>query len=772
MSRKPKAAAVETTHKAELELGPGVVNGRLLWTSASGLTKIDTNSTGGCARRWWFEQVLGKRQPSTEAQRKGTKLHSEIEGHLIEGKPLLTALANSGRHYIPEAGPGLLIEQGIARATPEGIASWLSIQTSAGLVAVAGHVDIWNHRGIYIDREGELKPEPRPNTLETKDWKTTSNLVYAKTAAELAQNVQMVTYSEVGFRAWPHLEHGRLTHVYFRTRGAAVSDLVTTLCDREQIGRRWEYVEGLGRLAADVAREMDPEKVPANRNACSAYGGCPHQAYCSVGSHDSLSEVFGPRGAEQVIARMRGQPLNQENPHMALTDKLNPSVVAAAQAGTMIPQPAAPVATLPAAQGVGVAVSMAPAIDAEVARIQAEETARRAQQAAGIPVGFAEALGALRASGYGFPTFVGRAASAVAAQFTAWGHAITLQPGQELTGVGWLSERVKQPVEDPSLVLQLAAEVATLPPLQQQQPAAVAPPPPPVMITPPPAPVVPPPSMLTQAPAPIAAPTVPMAISVLPPDAPASNPALAAQPVEGFDNAKARELAALQNPPIPGLQATAQHVAMTGQLPQVTPPPSLLGTPPAAMPVASLLVQQTTAAPAAVSPPPAPATVPDAQTQVVATTPRTEQATTTTSRRGPGRPRGPRVKKTTTTQQVGDVSITNSTETTDDTDTGIYIYVNCAPSFGFDRLETYIDRVNATLCAEYQATDVQCGPKDGPLGFQKWPGAVRGLARKVPPEPGHYVVRTSGNDLAAVVIDALRAKVEESGGHIVEPFSW
>src|SRR6185436_8186272 len=120
--------------------------------SASGLTKIDVESIGGCPRRWWFEQVLGKRTPSTDAQRKGTKLHDEIEGHLVRGTPLLTPLVNAGRHYIPEAGPGLLVEYALARATPEGIASWLR----AGPVPFAGHVDVWNHRGVYINREGEL----------------------------------------------------------------------------------------------------------------------------------------------------------------------------------------------------------------------------------------------------------------------------------------------------------------------------------------------------------------------------------------------------------------------------------------------------------------------------------------------------------------------------------------------------------------------------------------------------------------------------------------
>ncbi len=714
------ATPIVETHKATLELGPGVVDGRLLWTSASGLTKIDTESTGGCPRRWFFEQVMGKRQPSTEAQRKGTKLHGEIEGHLITGAPLLTPLVNAGRHYIPERGPGILIEHALAKLTPEGtIAAWLR----AADVPLAGHVDIWNHRGIWIDPEGELRAEPRANTLETKDWKTTSDLVYAKSAAELAKNVQMVTYAEAGFRAWTHLEHARLTHVYFRTRGAPVAKLSTVLCDREQIARRWEYVESLARLAADVARETNPDKVPANRNACGAYRGCPHQSYCSVGSHDSLADVFGPRGADQVLARMRGLP-NQEY-HVALIDKMSPGVVVGVPMGT--------IQTMPASAGVGVQMSIAPAVDVEMARLQAEEAARRAQAAAGIPPGFAEALNAIRASGYGHPAFVGRAATAVAQQF-----AMALPQGAGINGVGWLAEQVKQPIEDPAMLLQLAAEVATLPPFQA--PVAPAAPPPQTMLTAPP--VAPPPSML-------AAPTAqPTAFSVLPPDAPQSDPALAAKQVDGFTNTKAAELAVLQAPPtlVAPLQATAQHVAATGALP--VPTSLLTGT--------------------SVSPPPAPQ---------VAVTPTPVAAAGTTEpspvKKGPGRPKGSRKKTITTTVAVGDVSRTDSTETVDD-DVSINVYVNAIPSGAYDRLESYIELACKTLCDQVQAADIQCAPKDSALGYGKWQGALASLVRDNPPAPGDYVVKASrdGNDPASIVVKALRAAVESSGGQLVEGVSW
>src|ERR1043165_6975785 len=104
------AVVVETTHKAELELGPSVEGGRVLWSSASGLTKADPNSVGGCLRRWFYETVMGLRQPSTPAQETGTKLHGAIEDPLVRGLPLVSQLALAGRAFIEPAGPGILIE--------------------------------------------------------------------------------------------------------------------------------------------------------------------------------------------------------------------------------------------------------------------------------------------------------------------------------------------------------------------------------------------------------------------------------------------------------------------------------------------------------------------------------------------------------------------------------------------------------------------------------------------------------------------------------------
>lgn len=712
----------EITHKATIENGPSVVDNVLRWTSASGLTVADVHSYGGCLRRWWYEQVGGKRQPSTPAQNRGTRLHDAIERYLVHGAPLVDPLAIAGRSFIPEPGPGILVETALGNLG----AAWLYLAD----VPILGHVDLWNHRGWYQNPDGETVRDV-DGVLETKDWKTTSDLKYAKTAAELAHNIQVNIYGEAGFHMWPTLERSRLTHVYFQTTGRADAKLVSVLCDREHVSRRTEYAEGIVRSIKDVARETRADKVDANREACNAYRGCPHATYCSVGNHDSLADVLGQRGAANAIHRLnviRGDvilepPPNYRGESMSLIDKFKPGALAAPQPQTAAPPPPAPQPMAPAA-GVGAQIT----VDAEVAALQAQEAARRAQAAAGIPTGFGDALTYLETCGRGWPQFLGRAAAAIV-KLRGLDPRITEIPGQ-----GWLETKCK-PIEDPEQVVRLVAEVRTLPPASAEPPVAVAPPPPP----PAPAPVV--------APAP-----APATISVLPPDAPASNPALAALPVEGLDNAKTRQLASLGAPSVPGLVETAVHVAAGGSLLGAAAAPKL------AEPQTSLLGGAVT------PPPPVPMTTAPTPPPVVQATEGAAAAAanvTPPATRKRGRPAGTRKKAS---PQDAAAGATPAVET----DTAMNIFVNAIPSDAFESLHPYIDELCAALCAEYSAADVRCAPKEGPLGYGKWPGAVAALARQNPPGAGNWYVNTKGNDIAAVVADALRGKAIESGGLYVE----
>lgn len=363
--------AVQTSHRATQEQGPSVVDGQLMWTSATGITTADPQSYGGCSRKWYYDQVEGKKGPATRAMLAGTELHTEIESYLRGRGSLQSPLALAGRAFIPQPGNSLLIEQPIHFTTRDG-------------VQIYGHVDLYNLRGEYVDPNGELQRDPSWS-MEVKDWKTTSDFQYAKTERDLAENIQLTTYAEAGFRMWVDLEHARLTHVYFRTRGRPESKLVTIRRSREEIGMRWDYAESVVRIMGDVAKEQNAERVPANVRSCSAYSGCPHRGYCSAFRRTSLDALYG-KAAQDYI---------QENNVGLLAS--NPQLMQPAAA------PTAP----------------APSVQAQLAQEEAQMRAQFAQQQQQMPqqlntAQLADVCQRLSSYGFGFPAIGGNAAQAYA----------------------------------------------------------------------------------------------------------------------------------------------------------------------------------------------------------------------------------------------------------------------------------------------------------------------------------------------------------------------
>ncbi len=435
---------VVTTHKATQELGPCVVNNELVWSSASGLMTADPQTYGGCLRKWHFDQVMGLKEGSTAAQAGGTALHSEIENYILHDGPL-GRLSSFGRPFIPPPrDPLVLVEFPIVQIADGRIAStMLTARGKRGPIPMAGHVDVYDHRALYVDAEGTTIPEAA--TLEVKDWKTTSSFDYAKTARELGDNLQMITYAEAGLRAWPQYEHGRMTHVYFRTRGTPESRLVTIRRGRAEIAARWEYAEGVVRMQEDAARETNPDLVEPNRKACDAYRGCPHRGRCSAYRETSLDGLYGKVAADFTKETTMG--LLSSNPQI-------------------LQQPVAP----------------QPDMRAQLAQEEAAMRAQQAQQQAQMPgaqsgAQLGEACQRLAAYGFGFPSLGGNAAQAYA---QASGHQV--QPGFTYQGTfapaGARRSLHTIVLNEPAHVFQLEAELAAERAQQAPAPVPQAPTPP------------------------------------------------------------------------------------------------------------------------------------------------------------------------------------------------------------------------------------------------------------------------------------------------------
>ena len=465
-----------STHKATIELGEAVVGNKLMWASATLITGADPQSEGGCLRRTWYERVGGKERVTTAAMTAGSGMHAEIEHYLAFGVAALSPTVMAGRGFIPEPGPRLTVEASIAKA---GL-------TACG-VPVAGHIDLLNTREEYLDATGELRSDPK-NTVEVIDWKSTSDIKWAKTAEQVAATIQMNTYGAAVLTKLPDTEHVRLTHVYFQRGARPKALLSTSLRTREQIAGRWKYAESIVRTIIDAIKESDVNKVDGNNKACKSYNqACPHTSYCSVGNHNSLDDLYSK------IAKDYQQKVDTK---MGLLSGLNMPPIPLAPNQAQLPAPTPDFAQPP---------DIRQQLADEEQRLRAQQVQVQ-QMPSAAPMSLKVVWDRLQTHGRGMPALGGAAAQALAA---ACG--IGLGVGAGLAGTGQLGTLM---LLDPAHIYQLAAELEAQ---AQSNPAPMALPSAqePVQIVTPPqyAPAAPVPSVQSG--------------GLLPPDAPASNPAFA-----------------------------------------------------------------------------------------------------------------------------------------------------------------------------------------------------------------------------------------------------
>lgn len=454
-----------TTHRAEIDLGPPIKDGAVRWVSSSLVLAADHDSYGGCLRSVYFERVLGRAREESKALGLGNAVHKEIENYLRTGQDALGPIARAGKWAIPEPGPGLDIEKPIIEVAEDGTIT--KVYLCADGVPVAGHVDLFNHRGEYIDPEGEIRREQHPHlTLEVKDWKTTAGWAYAKSAQQIADGLQATIYAAAAFQIWPQYEYVRSTHGYFLTKGAPEARLVTSIRAKDQVLERFEHVEKTVRKLKLAVIQPKSDSVEPNTRSCRSYNKqCLHLDFCPEGLGTLRASVsvgvFGPPGFDF-------DSILGDSKMLGSVDNL---------------------------------------LDALVA----EETALREnldqQKPDPVPASpdFVEAVAVIQGSPLGMPALCGRAALMFA---TMTG--VELSAGLTLEGTGKLAKL--QPLADPGEVIKLGKEIKVKYPIIKPEPRPEVTP---VSVVP-----------LTLE----RVEHLEQPIAILPPDAPESNPVLAADP--------------------------------------------------------------------------------------------------------------------------------------------------------------------------------------------------------------------------------------------------
>ena len=211
-----------------------------------------------CARKWYFEKIVGLTRPSTGSTELGSAVHAVLEGYLrgdvdhIEPTSEAHEIALSGLEHLPARGPHLEVELALQDSMP----------LTDSPVPVLGYVDLIDHANNEI-----------------LDHKTTSSARYTKTESELRQNVQLHLYARAYFERFPERDKVTLTHVYYGTR-SRWSKRVSVTVTREENAAQWAQIKDTINQMVRASQAPNAGEVPACYDECGKYGGCPFKGAC------------------------------------------------------------------------------------------------------------------------------------------------------------------------------------------------------------------------------------------------------------------------------------------------------------------------------------------------------------------------------------------------------------------------------------------------------------------------------------------------------------
>ena len=217
------------------------------WSHASA-SQIKTFSS--CRRKWHIEKFSEVERPEpSRALILGSAVHQYIENELLGNdheEPVdekVRSIAEAGREYWPTG--EMFVEMKIELEEP-----------APGFV---GFID------VYL-----------PKRREIIDHKTVGNWKYALTEERLRFDPQMIIYAKS-----VDLDEVRLTHLQYSTKGRPECRRISVVVDRDHLEREFakiaKVVEEMRPLATSSITSID---VEANRDHCSAYGGCPYLKIC------------------------------------------------------------------------------------------------------------------------------------------------------------------------------------------------------------------------------------------------------------------------------------------------------------------------------------------------------------------------------------------------------------------------------------------------------------------------------------------------------------
>lgn len=307
-----------------------------------------------CKRLWYFGWIEGIRSPSSAAQERGTRIHQVIEFYLLHGRipsPEETydgALLNHADHDLGRRLVAKAIEN---RHLPQGGRPDLEIEAAI-------QVDILDAAGNVIATMVGRKDlgYEEPDAVYIEDHKSTSSFDYAKTPAQLAENIQLVSYAKAA-RAAGATKPLVVSHIYYLTKNkikVATHRVEATLTE-DQIAQVWARVVAATtemvhlRATKPGADAVEPTGVFSKH--CGAYGGCQFKERCGITNESQLGGYFtmsDPTKPNSLLDRLRAAT-GTAAPPPSVAQAMAPVAAPVTERAPDAPPPPPPLATQVAA---------------------------------------------------------------------------------------------------------------------------------------------------------------------------------------------------------------------------------------------------------------------------------------------------------------------------------------------------------------------------------------------------------------------------------------
>jgi RecB family exonuclease len=289
-----------------------------------------------CARKWAFRYLAGLKTPQHPAAALGEEVDTyQLQPYLRDDRPFdftkpSGEIAASGLVYLPKPKSNKLeVQKHFVIPSP----TFIEVDGKKEPIGIKfqGYIDLWMPEG-----------NGTTTNLTIIDFKTTSDLKWAKSEEDLKTDVQAQLYAFAGMYL-TRKPVADLAWVYFQTRGARRAKQTQLRVTADHAAEQFQRIDNIA-IEMKGVRDQNPNPLdlPANPEACEAYGGCPYRDRCNLSPAQVIAAIAAKEerveimsNAGSMLAAMRAKKAGAQTGQQA-------AALAPAPAAQSAPSPPSP----------------------------------------------------------------------------------------------------------------------------------------------------------------------------------------------------------------------------------------------------------------------------------------------------------------------------------------------------------------------------------------------------------------------------------------------